>query len=186
MHSSLFRSPVALLTAAVVLSGGAILSALALEHVWGYLPCKLCLEQRTPYYAGLPALGIAVAAAAAGRRLPAAVLSAFVGMLFAYGAWLGAFHSGVEWGFWEGPGDCGATALTSARYDAKELLEAIMNTRPVSCTEAALRILGLSLAGWNAVVSAAVSALCLAAGVLLLDRRKQDSGASQGFMPTRD
>jgi len=160
MTPSLLRSPTALVLSAAALAYAAIGGALALEHIGGYLPCKLCLEQRVPYYVGLWTLaGAAVFAPKRSRRREAIGFAAVTVALFAWGAWLGAFHSGVEWGLWEGPGDCGATNLGSATYDAKDLLEAIMNTRPVSCTEAALRILGLSLAGWNAVVSTAVASL---------------------------
>lgn len=146
----------------LALSSSAILGALILQHGFGYLPCKLCLEQRVPYYAGIPILMAASFFLMAGMRRSAAVLALVAASLFAYGAFLGGHHAGVEWKLWEGPGDCGMITLGEG-YDAASLLDQIMNTKVVSCTDAALRIFGLSLAGWNAVVAAVVSLLSFSA-----------------------
>jgi disulfide bond formation protein DsbB len=130
----------------------AILGALAFEHVGGYLPCHLCLLQRTPYYVGVPVAAAAVLAVviAAPRLLVAALFTIFAALMF-YGAVLAVFHSGVEWGFWQGPASCApSVGVTSAA----DMLNQLENTQAPSCTDAALRILGLSLAGWNALVSA--------------------------------
>ena len=70
----------------------------------------------------------------------------------AYSVYLGVFHSGVEWAWWEGPGDCGAIEGGIAS-DTGSFLQQLEQTVAPSCNEAALRILGLSLAGWNAVAS---------------------------------
>lgn len=155
----LFRPPF-LLTVATVFAVAAILSALVLEHVWGYMPCPLCLEQREPYYVGVYTLVCAAlfSISPRNRYFYAFMLAAISALVFAKSIWLGGFHAGVEWGFWEGPVDCGAS-LSESTYEAKDLLEAIRNTKPVSCTDAALRIFGLSLAGWNAVVSVVIVAL---------------------------
>src|SRR4030081_4108146 len=70
-------------------------------------PCPLCLEQRYAYYLAVP-LGALLALAAA-RDAPRAVLYAGLAVLAlaALGhAWLGAYHAGVEWGFWRGAAHC--------------------------------------------------------------------------------
>ena len=68
-----------------------------------------------------------------------------------YGGGLAVFHAGVEWGFWAGPASCSpSVGVTSAA----DMLNQLENSHAPSCTDAALRILGLSFAGWNALVSA--------------------------------
>ena len=125
--------------------------ALGFQHIGGYIPCKLCLEQRTPYYAGAPLMlaGFVLWAVAAPAYLTRACF-AIGAILMAYGVLLGGFHAGVEWGMWEGPADC---AVTIAAPTGGNLLDAIDTIKPPSCTEAALRVLGLSFAGWNVVAS---------------------------------
>lgn len=131
-------------------------TALAFEHLGGYLPCKLCLEQRTPYYLGVPVM--LMAAMAARNKLPKPVtkgLLAIGGLLMAYGLALAVFHAGVEWAWWPGPTDCVAAAM-SITTDANDLLGDINAIKPPSCDKAALRILGLSFAGWNVPASLAL------------------------------
>lgn len=130
-----------------------ILSALAFEHIGGYQPCKLCLEQREPWYLGIPVL--AIACLSLKLKGPACLtrgMMAIGGLILVYSFVLGVHHSGVEWGFWEGPGDCGAVegGLATSTTDFLKQLE---QTVPPSCTDAALRVFGLSFAGWNAVMS---------------------------------
>lgn len=134
-------------------------SALALQHIGGYIPCKLCLEQRIPYYIGMPVM--ALAALSATLRLPPAVGRALLfagGLLMAWGFYLGVYHAGVEWAWWPGPTDCGAVSET-VDTGGKGVLDAINTVIPPSCDEAALRIVGLSLAGWNAVATLAIGAV---------------------------
>ena len=85
--------------------------ARASSIIGGYIPCKLCLEQRMPYYVGAPlmALAAAVVGMAGGRAWLRGLLAAG-GLLMAYGLYLGVYHAGVEWGWWPGPTDCGAVA----------------------------------------------------------------------------
>ena len=140
---------IALAMAATV--GGALL----FEHVGGYIPCALCLEQRDPYYVGVPIMLAAAALAAIGRVGIAAVLIASGGLAMAYAAYLGVFHAGVEWGFWPGPADCGATTQ-GVNAIGGDLLGSLDAVRPPSCDQAALRVLGLSFAGWQAIAATAL------------------------------
>ena len=138
-----------------------ILSALAFEHIGGYIPCKLCLEQRQPWYAGIPVAAIAVVSLF--LKWPSFVsrgLLLIVGLVLVYSMVLGIHHSGVEWGFWEGPGDCGAVE-GGISSDAGNFLQQLEQSVPPSCTDAALRVLGLSFAGWNALVSLALAVLAV-------------------------
>ena len=73
---------------------------------------------------------------------------------------LGIRHSGVEWGWWAGPTDCGAVS-GPADTGGKGVLDAIDAFVPPSCDTAALRVLGLSFAGWNAVASVILAVIAL-------------------------
>ncbi|MBJ6127044.1 disulfide bond formation protein B [Microvirga splendida] len=128
--------------------------ALVFEHVFGYVPCKLCLTQRNPYYIAIP-LGI-IAALLPPRWTRAGLW--LLALIFIVSAGLGAYHSGVEWGVFAGPSDCGGGAGAGAG-SVGDFLNQLENTRVVSCTEAAWRFLGLSLAGWNVLISLALAAL---------------------------
>lgn len=138
-----------------------ILGALYIEHVLGVKPCELCLKQRIPYYAGVPLAVVVAIAAGRGRGglRPAAGLC-LLALVFVVGAVMGGYHAGVEWGFWAGPSDCtGAVAKPAAITDFLKQLETV---KVVRCDEVAMRILGLSLAAWNAVIAAALAILALA------------------------
>jgi disulfide bond formation protein DsbB len=137
-----------LLVAMAAVVGG----ALGFEHIGGYIPCKLCLEQRTPYYVGIPLM--AVAAISSGLNWPAIITRGLLligGLLMLYGLGLGVYHSGVEWGWWPGPTDC--TAVAPVTSGTGGVLDSLNTVMPPSCEKAALRILGLSLAGWNAIAA---------------------------------
>ena len=137
-----------------------ILGALGVEHIGGYKPCPLCLQQRYAYYAGIPVLFIALILLSAEQRRFAMALLFFVSMVFLANAAFGVYHAGAEWGFWAPPTTCGGTGQALPDSGSK-LLSALRNAEVVDCGKPALIILGLSLAGWNAVVS-----LCLSIGSL--------------------
>jgi disulfide bond formation protein DsbB len=132
--------------------------ALGFEHIGHYIPCKLCLEQRIPYYVGVPVM--ALAAISATLRWPPVVTRLLLlvgGLLMAWGLFLAVQHSGVEWGWWAGPTDCGVVAPVDT--GGKGVLDAINTFVPPSCDQAALRVLGLSFAGWNAIASLILAAV---------------------------
>jgi len=132
-------------------------SALAFEHIGGYIPCALCLEQRTPYYLGIPLMLLAgINALMSGPAFITRGLLLVGGLLMTWGFVLGIFHSGVEWHFWDGPAACGGGA-GGVTTDAGSLLGELNSKKPPSCDAAALRVLGLSFAGWNVLVSAALA-----------------------------
>jgi disulfide bond formation protein DsbB len=144
-----------------------ILGALGSQFIGGLQPCELCLEQRLPYYWGLPVLALVLVL---WNRLPLPVwylAMAIVAALFAWGAYLGGFHSGVEWGFWPGP-----TACTGVGNDLS--MDMLDDLQPViGCDVVQFRFLGISLAGYNALISATIVVLLLGAMLFQL-RRKAD------------
>lgn len=127
------------------------------EHIGGFIPCKLCLAQREPYYYAMPVALIAIVSAWRGwSPVLTRLLLAVTGALLLWTFGLGIYHSGVEWAWWQGPDDCGAVAggLSSTVDD---LLADLTAKRPPSCTDAAGRFLGLSFAGWNVIASLALA-----------------------------
>jgi disulfide bond formation protein DsbB len=149
--------------AALFVAAAVILGALAFEYIGGYPPCPLCLQQRYAYYAGIPLLFLGMALAAEKPRLAALVFFA-VALAFLANAGLGVYHAGAEWKLWPGPDTCGAAqALPTS---ATDLLAAAETAVVIRCDEAALRIAGLSLAGWNVIASLLAFALVLRAAYL--------------------
>ena len=168
--SNLLVSSVSRLASAVLLLAlAAILGALAFEHIGGYAPCPLCLQQRYAYYAAIPMLLLGLLLINPARPTPAAILFAAVAALFLVNAAFAGYHAGAEWKFWPGPDTCAAS--TDGLAGGGGLLKDLETTHVVRCDEAALRILGLSLAGWNALISLALAAGSWAAAQAMLRRR---------------
>ncbi|MFD1330355.1 disulfide bond formation protein B [Mycoplana ramosa] len=128
-------------------------TALGFEHIGGYIPCALCLIERLPYYYGIPVAGLAAVSAALGGPVwLTRGLLLLTALMMLVGAGLGVYHAGAEWGFWEGPSTC-ATSAQGVTQNAGDLLGDLDAKMPPSCTEASLRVLGLSFAGWNVIAS---------------------------------
>ena len=128
-----------------------ILAALAFEHIGGYIPCPLCLQQRYAYYAGIPALAAALALLRSGRTLPAAGVFLLVGAAFVVNAGLGVYQAGAEWKFWEI-----ASCAASGGLPDFDINKLNIKNAPI-CGVASWRFLGLSFAGWNVVASAVLA-----------------------------
>ncbi len=142
-----------------------VLCSLSLQHIGGYTPCKLCYVQREVHYALIPLSGLLVLAT--WRNWPATLVRVFFLLLAAvilYGAGVGVYQAGAEWEFWLGPNDC--TNSVNITQSAGNLLSQLQSTKLVSCTVPQLRILGLSFAGWNAVLSSALTIIALAGAFL--------------------
>ncbi|MEO1207805.1 MAG: disulfide bond formation protein B [Pseudomonadota bacterium] len=151
---------------ALILSALAIVTALVFEYI-GYAPCQLCLQQRYAYYAGVPLLFIALVLLSADERKWAGVLFFLVSIGFLANAGLGAYHAGAEWGYWPGPSTCsGGGGLAPLDLGA-----GLANTAPViPCDQAAIRILGLSFAGWNVIASLIIHICGLKAAAVSINK----------------
>jgi len=169
-HPRLFANPALSAALAVALIAAATLAgAWFFQLVLGIVPCPLCLEQRYAYYLAFP-LGFVVALAAI-RGAPRPVLLAGLALLLLAAlanAWLGAYHAGVEWKFWQGPTDCSGPVVNLG--SAGNLLERLETTKVIRCDEVQWRFLGLSLAGYNVLISLLMAAIS-GWGVFRLQRR---------------
>ncbi len=155
------REPAATAALAIfALSAATLLGAWYFEFVLKLPPCPLCLEQRLPHHVVIP-LSLLTAIAAFVRAPSKLVVVGFLVMLIAAlsSAAFGAYHSGVEWRWWPGPADCSGPMTD---FKAKgSLLDQLQSVHLVRCDEAAWRFLGLSLAGYNVLVSLALAALAV-------------------------
>ncbi len=144
---------------ALLVSIGSILTAFGFQYIGGYTPCELCYLQRIPYYVVIPTLFVTLVLLTAGYPRAAAALFFVAALVFLSNAGIGVYQAGAEWKFWPGPATCsGDQAITSR---AGNLLNELKTTNVVRCDVAQLRILGLSFAGWNVVVSLALFALAI-------------------------
>ena len=119
-------------------------AAFGFQHLGELPPCKMCIWQRWPHAAAV-VVGL-VGALVVHRYL------AYAGALAALAtSGIGFYHAGVEQDWWEGPSTC--TSAPVGDLSVKDLLNQILEAPLVRCDEIPWELFGLSMAGWNAVVS---------------------------------
>ena len=137
-----------------VVSLAIILGAYGFQYIGGLPPCELCYWQRYPYFVIVPLAIIALLLPATSR-----VLIAVCGLAYLVGAGIAFYHSGVEYGWWTGPAGC-----SIAGASIEELLS---RTVVVRCDEVPWSLFGISMAGYNFILSVLMAGFCL-----LTTRRK--------------
>jgi len=138
---------VAALGSALLLAG-----AFAFQYIGGMAPCKLCLWQRWPHGAAILIGLIAV-------FVPVRVLSYLGALAVLTTAAIGTYHAGVELAWWQGPTSC--TSGSIAGLSAEQLLNQIMAAPLVRCDEITWSMAGISMAGWNALISFGLAGIWL-------------------------
>jgi disulfide bond formation protein DsbB len=144
--------------AVTVIAAATLAGAWFFQLVLDIQPCPLCLEQRFAYYLAVP-LGALVALAAA-RDAPRRVVMAGLALLALAtlaNAGLGTYHAGVEWGVWKGPTECTGPLVDLGK--AGNLLQRLDTVKVIRCDEVQWRFLGLSLAGYNVLISLLMAAI---------------------------
>lgn len=144
------------------LLGGALIS----EYVFGLYPCEMCMWQRWPHWAAFVlALGAIILRQQkwSGSLIIAAALAILASGL------IGGFHAGVEYGWWEGITSC-ATNLPAGG----DILDSIMNAPLVRCDVAPWSLFGISLAGYNFLLSVGGAILIL--GLMAMGRKDARNG----------
>jgi len=142
-------------------AGLMLLAALAtLAAVWilqalRYAPCELCLTERYAFYASLPLAALTLFLASRSAHGAARAVFALIALVFLANAALAFYHVGVEQHWWPGPTAC--TGALMGSVDVNDLTKSLNSERVVNCDEVQLRILGLSLAGWDVVMSVALA-----------------------------
>ena len=125
----------------VALLGGAFLFQLA-----GYAPCEMCLWQRWPHAAAILLGSLALA------RIAPRVTIALAGLAALTTSGLGLFHAGVEQRWWPGPTSCTGDGAALGSLSGADLLSTTTADTIVMCDDIVWQ-LGLTMAGWNAVLS---------------------------------
>lgn len=156
-----------LLIAAI--SAAAVLIALASQAWGGLQPCVLCIWQRWAHGGVILTALFALGAALYGARRGAAWLTVIAGAAAIVGTGIALYHVGVEQQWWPGTSGCGAGALSGAGgLDA--LRQQIESAPIVRCSDVPWSLFGISMAGYNAILSAALALFALAAGLATLRR----------------
>ena len=144
---------VAFLACAVMLG-----AAHAFETFGKLAPCLLCLKQREVYWVtGSVALAAVVLSRTPWADRVRKPLILLLGIGFLYGAGVAVYHAGAEWKFWPGPAACAAAGAKATAGDLAALLKGAKIAAP-SCDKAVWIFLGLSMAGWNALISLGLAA----------------------------
>jgi len=147
----------------LALASGAVLAgALAAQHLGGIEPCSLCLYQRWPHAAAV-VLALAALPAPPGGRVRAALLG-LAGIALLAGAGIAAYHVGVEQHWWAGTAACGSAAPAGSGSVA-DLRAQLWEQPAVPCDVVPWSLFGLSLAGFNALLSLALAGFALTAAV---------------------
>jgi len=151
-----WRWPALALAASFAMLGGAH----AFEQFGKMLPCELCLRQREVYWAAaaMAVTGLVLWRVRPGKRFLVA-LNVLIGMVFVTGAIVAFYHAGVELKFWEGPAGCSGAPTKEDILNTD--LGAALGKRIATgnCGEVPWSMLGISMAGWNALISAGLAGI---------------------------
>jgi len=166
------------LAAAAAASAMLLIGAHLFERIGGLAPCPLCLDQREAHWTGLAlaAVGLVAALALKWRRAAIATAGACA-LVYLVSSGLALYHAGVENHYWPGPATCAGGGPVDLGAGG---LADILNQKPAapSCSEAAWRFLGVSMAGYNLLVSAGLFAFCLIAAIFAArDERRSRHGS---------
>nr|WP_156023548.1 disulfide bond formation protein B [Sulfitobacter donghicola] len=139
---------------AAIGSAAVLLGAYAFQHIGGMPPCKLCLWQRWPH-AAAALIGALIV-------LTGEIRLAWLGAIAALStAGIAAYHVGVEQGWWEGPTSCTSSGVSNV--SAEDLLNQILAAPLVRCDDIPWQMAGISMAGWNAILSVGLAVVWVAA-----------------------
>ena len=144
--------------AIMVIAAATLAGAWFFQLVLSILPCPMCLEERYAYYFAAPFAALVAFAGAKGAPRGVVLAGLAILALAALGsAIFGAYHAGVEWGFWKGPTDCTGSGFNAG--NAGSLFDQLDKVKVIRCDEVQFRFLGVSLAGYNALISLSMAAI---------------------------
>jgi disulfide bond formation protein DsbB len=140
----LSRARLIAILAPTFLLGGALLS----QYGFGLHPCEMCMWQRWPHLAAI--LLALIAIILRGAPSPSKLFVALAALAILISGGIGLFHAGVEYGWWQGLTACSTTPVGGSTQD---VLNSIMNTPLTRCDVAPWSLVGISLAGYNGILS---------------------------------
>jgi disulfide bond formation protein DsbB len=148
------RGPALARLIALLLPLALLAGAFGSQYIGGLTPCEMCWWQRYPHMAAVVVAALAFTAPAESQR--ARTLTLLAAAAIAVSGAIGVYHAGVELKIFEGITTCTATAKGGS---TEELLRQIVATPLVRCDEVQWSFLGISMAGWNAILSLGGAAL---------------------------
>lgn len=148
-----------------VLSATALAGAYFSQYVLGLAPCPLCLYQRIPHAVIIVSGLLAVFLARKGKTKPAAFIIFLISLIALTGSGIAGYHVGVEQHWW-----VSFLEACTANLPSGDLLKAIEQTAAVRCDVVPLSVFGISMAGYNALLSAGMFAYALIASILITRR----------------
>lgn len=157
--TSIFLNRRYLALALVAASTAALAFAYISQYGFGLEPCILCLYQRKPYFAAI-ALGLLAAGVSGKCKKTTIVLLLLCCAAFLTGMGIAGFHVGVEQGWWPGTAACGGATLPENATLA-ELRNYLLNRKIVRCDIPAFSLFGISMTGYNFLLSAFLAAFSL-------------------------
>src|SRR5262245_21441130 len=164
--------PVAAAAIVTVIGALTICGFFFFQYVLGYPPCPLCLDQRNAFYVSVPLAALLWLGANYGASRKVMIAGfAVIAAVMLWNAGLSAYHAGVEWKFWPGPADC--SGPINSLGSASNMLKRLQDIRIVRCDEAAWRFLGISLAGYDVLVSLFLAAVAVWGAKTSLARQSQ-------------
>ena len=125
-----------------------------IQYILGHKPCNLCLIERIPYLTAI----ILVALIFIVKRFEK-IFSGIILIFFIFGAIISFYHVGIEQGFFSESLVCNL-GNSGADLSKEQLLKQLENA-PISCKEVTFRLLGLSLATINTIISIILSGIML-------------------------
>ena len=127
------------------------------QYGLGYQPCPLCYEQRIAFYVSVPLAAMLLLGASYGASRKVLLLGfAVIALAMLWNTGLAAYHAGIEWKFWQGPVDCSGPIRPLGEGS---LLSRLKDVRLVRCDEAPWRLFGISLPGYDVLVSLLLAAV---------------------------
>lgn len=164
MNVELILSPTRWPIFGAIGSAGLLAGAFAFEHIGGLPPCPLCIEQRWAHV-GVIVVGVisfALIQTNASARQSARLFNWILGLVFLFAMYKALNHVGIEYGWWAGPASCTASGAVS--LDLNDLTRSLdQPTNVVLCDEIAWQMFGISMAGYNALISAGLAVLSFTA-----------------------
>jgi disulfide bond formation protein DsbB len=134
-------------------------TVLASQYLGGLQPCELCLYQRWPWGVAI-ALGVLAAVIRPARR----ILVGLAGLVILLGGLLAAYHAGVEYGWFPGFTSC-TSAISAGGSSVASLRDQLLNAPVVRCDVPGFVLFGISMAGYNAILSVIAGLVLLVAGI---------------------
>ena len=142
------------LNTVLIFSVFALITAYFIQYILNHEPCNLCLIERIPYLAAIIFISLIFILNKFEK-----IISLIVGLFFIFGAVISFYHFGIEQGFFSESLVCDLTSTNNAT-STQDLLNQLKR-ETISCKDVSFRVLGLSLATFNTIISIIISAIML-------------------------